>query len=136
MPHAATPVTLTEGNPSSHCGRSLIVAMPDLEAGRDPRRKHRKDNAVRRSFCSFQLTSAFQARSNKACCEKACYKCRKWSLNVYTFLLLCLGIMHLKQNIDWAADHPTKFVQETNAMMAKVTNSNSLSGHSDSNFLS
>ena len=135
VPHAATPVTLTEANPSRYCGRSLIVAMPDLEAGRDPRRKHRKDNAVRRSFCSFQLTSAFQARSNKACREKAVYKCRKFSLRTFSFLLLCLG-MHLNQNIDWAADHPTKFVQETNAMMAKVINSNSLSEHSDGNSLS
>ena len=79
VPHAATPVTLTEANPSRYCGRSLIVAMPDLEAGRDPRRRHRKDNAVRRSFCSFQLTSEFQARSNRACCETACYKSRKFS---------------------------------------------------------
>ena len=55
VPHAATPVTLTGANPSRYCGRSLIVAMPDLEGGRVPGRKRRKDNAVRRSFCSFQL---------------------------------------------------------------------------------
>ena len=50
VPHAATPVTLTEAKLSRYCGRSLIVAMPDLEAGRVPRRKSRKDNAVRRSL--------------------------------------------------------------------------------------
>ena len=74
VPHAATPVTLTEGNPSSHCGRSLIVAMPDLEAGRDPRRKHRKDNAVRRSFCSFQLTVSFRRDQTKLAARKGAFE--------------------------------------------------------------
>ena len=72
VPHAATPVTLTEGNPSRYCSRSLIVAMPDLEAGRDPRRKHRKDNAVRRSFCSFQLTVSFRRDQTKLAARKRC----------------------------------------------------------------
>ena len=72
VPHAATPVTLTEANPSRYCGRSLIVAMPDLEAGRDPRRKHRKDNAVRRSFCSFQLTVSFRRDQTKLAARKRC----------------------------------------------------------------